>query len=142
MEAVTQIIFFLVESGEDTHFENHESKDSFEEFSDANVYLVIAICIISSIFLITLIAFTVIRWQKYRDEVNELKENYKICSNTGGSWLYSQQTQYRVCSNSHQGKNDLIMFAPNSSQTSSNEKQANLQEAVLNSSYKVRYYVL
>ncbi|XP_063784877.1 protocadherin alpha-13-like isoform X12 [Pseudophryne corroboree] len=132
MTAVTQIIISLVESEEEIKFDNHESKSNSDEFSDANVYLVIAICIISSIFLITLITFTVLRWQKYRDEVNELKENYKICSNTGGSWLYSQQTQYRVCSNSLQGKNDLILFTPNSSQSPGTENLGNQQGVFLN----------
>ncbi|XP_063784873.1 protocadherin alpha-6-like isoform X8 [Pseudophryne corroboree] len=117
MTAVTQIIISLVESEEEVTSYNHESKSNTDDISDANVYLVVAICIISSIFLITLIVFTVLRWQKYRDEVNELKENYKICSNTGGSWMYSQQTQFRVCSNSLQGKNDLIVLTPNNPQT-------------------------
>ncbi|XP_075066018.1 protocadherin alpha-6-like isoform X7 [Mixophyes fleayi] len=125
MTAVTQIIISLVESEEEMKFDNHASKSNSDDISDANVYLVVAICIISSIFLITLIAFTVLRWQKYRDEINELKENYKICSNTGGSWMYSQQTQYRVCSNSFQPKNDLIVLTPNNSQTPGNEDHAN-----------------
>ncbi|XP_075066015.1 protocadherin alpha-8-like isoform X5 [Mixophyes fleayi] len=124
MTAVTQIIISLVESEEEMKFDNHASKSNSDDISDANVYLVVAICIISSIFLITLIAFTVIRWQKYRDEINELKENYKICSNTGGSWMYSQQTQYRVCSNSFQPKTDLIVLTPNNPQNMDNEDQA------------------
>ncbi|XP_063784870.1 protocadherin alpha-13-like isoform X5 [Pseudophryne corroboree] len=124
MTAVTQIIISLVDSEEEIIFYNHESKSNSDDISDANVYLVVAICIISSIFLITLIVFTVLRWQKYRDEVNELKENYKICSNTGGSWMYSQQTQYRVCSNSVQGKNDLIVLTPNNPQTPGIESHA------------------
>ncbi|XP_075066020.1 protocadherin alpha-6-like isoform X9 [Mixophyes fleayi] len=125
MTAVTQIIISLVESEEEMKFDNHASKSNSDDISDANVYLVVAICIISSIFLITLIAFTVLRWQKYRDEINELKENYKICSNTGGSWMYSQQTQYRVCSNSFQPKNDLIVLTPNNPQSLCNEDHAN-----------------
>ncbi|XP_063784878.1 protocadherin alpha-13-like isoform X13 [Pseudophryne corroboree] len=125
MTAVTQIIISLVESEEEITFFNYESKSNSNDISDANVYLVVAICIISSIFLITLIVFTVLKWQKYRDEVNELKENYKICSNTGGSWMYSQQTQYRVCSNSLQGKNDLIVLTPNNSHTLGIEGHAN-----------------
>ncbi|XP_075066014.1 protocadherin alpha-2-like isoform X4 [Mixophyes fleayi] len=124
MTAVTQIIISWVESEEEMKFDNHASKSNGDDISDVNVYLVVAICIISSIFLITLIVFTVLRWQKYRDEINELKENYKICSNTGGSWMYSQQTQYRVCSNSFQPKNDLIVLTPNNSQTPGNEDQA------------------
>ncbi|XP_075066019.1 protocadherin alpha-10-like isoform X8 [Mixophyes fleayi] len=132
MTAVTQIIISLVESEEEMKFDNNESKSNSDDISDANVYLVVAICIISSIFLITLIAFTVLRWQKYRDEINDLKENYKICSNTGGSWMYSQQTQYRVCSNSFQPKNDLIVFTPNSSQSPGAENIVNQQGIILN----------
>ncbi|XP_075066012.1 protocadherin alpha-13-like isoform X2 [Mixophyes fleayi] len=139
MTALTQIVISLVESGEEIKFVNHASRGNVEEFSDTNVYLVVAICIISSIFLITLVAFTVLKWQKYRDEVNELKENYKICSNTGGSWMYSQQTQYRVCSNSLQNKNDLIVFTPNSSQITGNEEHSSQQGFLQNSSYKPKH---
>ncbi|KAG8579328.1 hypothetical protein GDO81_010815, partial [Engystomops pustulosus] len=113
MTAETQIVVSVVESGEELKFDNQETKVTGEEFSDENIYLVVAICVISTIFLITLIVFTVLRWQKYRDEVNELKENYKICSNTGGSWMYSQHTQYRISSNSLRPKSDLIVFTPN-----------------------------
>ncbi|XP_063784867.1 protocadherin alpha-5-like isoform X2 [Pseudophryne corroboree] len=139
MTSMTQIIISLVESGEEIKIDNHASRGDIEEFSDTNVYLVVAICIISSIFLITLIAFTVLKWQKYRDEVNELKESYKICSNTGGSWMYSQQTQYRVCSNSLQNKNDLIVFTPNSLQTTTNEDHANQQAFLHSSAYKPKH---
>ncbi|KAG8439057.1 hypothetical protein GDO86_005310 [Hymenochirus boettgeri] len=117
MTAITQIIISLTDANEVTNIiHHHNSKGNSDEFSDANVYLVVAICSISSIFLITLISFTVLRWQKYREEVNHLKENYKICSNTLGSWVYSQQSQYRFYSNSLQAKNDLIVFATNGSQ--------------------------
>ncbi|XP_073476996.1 protocadherin alpha-8-like isoform X9 [Aquarana catesbeiana] len=141
MTAVTQIIISFVDPGEELKLENFEFKNSNDEFSDTNVYLVIAICIISSIFLITLIVFTVLRWQKYRDEVNDLKESYKVCSNTGGSWMYSQHTQYRVQSlNSVQAKNDLIVFTPNNLQTPSKEEPSYPQGAIINSSIKCCTY--
>ncbi|XP_040200772.1 protocadherin alpha-3-like isoform X4 [Rana temporaria] len=139
MTAVTEIFISLVESEEEIFYDNQESKGITEEFTEANIYLVVAICVISSVFLITLIAFTVLRWQKCRDEVNDLKENYKICSNTGGSWMYSQQTQYRVCSNSLQRKSDLIVFTPNSSQMPNNEEHANQPGALLNASYQPKH---
>ncbi|XP_069619852.1 protocadherin alpha-3-like isoform X14 [Ranitomeya imitator] len=139
MTSETQIVISVVESGEELKFDNQETKGNGDEFSDANVYLVVAICVISSIFLITLIVFTVLRWQKYRDEVNELKENYRICSNTGGSWMYSQHTQYNISSNSFRPKSDLIVFTPNNSQTPSNEEQVNPQAVLLNSSYKPKH---
>ncbi|KAG9490955.1 hypothetical protein GDO78_006337 [Eleutherodactylus coqui] len=136
MTTEAQIVIYVVESGEELKFDNQETKTNSYEFSDANVYLVVAICVISSIFLITLIVFSVLRWQKYRDEVNELKENYKICSNTGGSWMYSQHTQYQISSNSLRPKSDLIVFTPNNSQTPGTEEQVNPQGVILNSAYK------
>ncbi|XP_077122262.1 protocadherin alpha-3-like isoform X7 [Ranitomeya variabilis] len=139
MTSEAQIVISVVESGEELKFDNQETKGNGDEFSDANIYLVVAICVISSIFLITLIVFTVLRWQKYRDEVNELKENYRICSNTGGSWMYSQHTQYNISSNSFRPKSDLIVFTPNNSQTPSNEEQVNPQAVLLNSSYKPKH---
>ncbi|XP_068133890.1 protocadherin alpha-10-like isoform X11 [Hyperolius riggenbachi] len=137
MTALTQIIISLVESEEDMTLDPQESNRNSDEFSEANVYLVIAICIISSIFLITLIAFTVLRWQKYRDEVNDLKENYKICSNTGGSWMYSQESQYKFYLNSGQPKNDLMVFTPNSSQAPGNGNA--VSEAVFLNSSKPKH---
>ncbi|XP_056372724.1 protocadherin alpha-2-like isoform X6 [Hyla sarda] len=137
MTAETQIIISVVESGEELKFDNQETKRNGDKFSDANVYLVVAICVISSLFLITLIVFTVLRWQKYRDEVNELKENYKICSNTGGSWMYSQHTQYKITSNSFRPKSDLIVFTPNNAQSPGNEEQVNTQAAMIN--YKPKH---
>ncbi|XP_075131606.1 protocadherin alpha-3-like [Leptodactylus fuscus] len=136
MTAEAQIVVSVVESGEELKFDNQETKVTGDEFSDENIYLVVAICVISSIFLITLIVFTVLRWQKYRDEVNELKENYRICSNTGGSWMYSQHTQYNISSNSVRPKSDLIVFTPNNSQTLGNEEQVNPQGVMSNSYYK------
>ncbi|KAM4038960.1 protocadherin alpha-3-like isoform 8-T8 [Anomaloglossus baeobatrachus] len=139
MTSEAQIVIFVVEAGEELKFDNQETKGNFDEFSDANIYLVVAICIISSIFLITLIVFTVLKWQKYREEVNELKENYRICSNTGGSWMYSQHTQYNISSNSFRPKSDLIVFTPNNGQTPGNEEQVNPQAVVLNSSYMPKH---
>ncbi|XP_063784869.1 protocadherin alpha-7-like isoform X4 [Pseudophryne corroboree] len=132
MTAVTQITISFVESGEEIKLEPQETGTD-EEFSDANVYLVIAICIISSIFLITLITFTVLKWQKYREEVIDLKESYKICSNTGGSWMYSQESQCKVFINSVQQKNDLMAFTPSSYQVTGHEN-AVVQQVIQNSS--------
>ncbi|XP_068133893.1 protocadherin alpha-6-like isoform X14 [Hyperolius riggenbachi] len=140
MTVSTHIVISWVEPGEEMKLDNYEAKNSSDEFSNANFYLVIAICIISSIFLITLIAFTVLKWQKYRDEVNDLKENYKVCSNTGGSWMYSQHTQYRVSSSSTEAKNDLIVFTPNNLQIPVNHDLPTPQGAFLSSAYKCCTY--
>ncbi|XP_053575572.1 protocadherin alpha-6-like [Bombina bombina] len=137
MSTMMPIIISLVDSEEDLKVDHQNSNEKEGEFTDANVYLVIAICSISSVFLITLIAFTVLRWQKYRDEVNELKESYKVCSNTVGSWIYSQQSQYKLYLNSLQ-RNDLIVFTPNCPQSSENERNSNEPGKEAKSSLQVR----
>ncbi|XP_053317772.1 protocadherin alpha-6-like isoform X3 [Spea bombifrons] len=124
MTAVTQIIVELIESGEEIQInDNHHynSRRNDDEFPDANVYLVITICIVSSMFLVILISFTVLKWRKYRDEVSALRENYKNCSHTVGSWVYSQQSQCKLYLNSVPAKNDLIVFTPNGGQSSGTE---------------------
>ncbi|KAM4748750.1 protocadherin Fat 4-like [Rhinophrynus dorsalis] len=137
MTAVMQIVISLVESGEDIKLYPHSSNDNEDEFSNANVYLIISICSVSSIFLITLIVFTVLKWQKYRAEVNQLRENYKICSNTGGSWIFSQQSQYKFYVNSLQAKNDLMVFSPNYLQSAGKEGKSTQLGPTTNSSGQV-----
>ncbi|XP_063304110.1 protocadherin alpha-5-like isoform X3 [Pelobates fuscus] len=140
MTSVTQVIISLVESGEDIKIDHHFSVGTDTEFADANIYLIISICTISSIFLVTLISFTVLKWQKYREEVNQLRENYKIYSSTVGSWVYSQESQCKFYLNSVQAKNDLIVFTPNGAQSSGTEENnSSGQGAILNSSYKPRH---
>ncbi|KAM4675790.1 protocadherin alpha-8-like [Discoglossus pictus] len=137
MSTTAEILIYMVESEEDIAVDQLNSKESSDDFSNANIYLVIAICSISSIFLITLIAFTILRWQKYRDEVNCLKESYKICSNTGGSWIYSQQNQCKLYINSLQRRSNLIVFTPSSNQTSETEENLDQPGFVSN---KVRFF--
>ncbi|KAM4748751.1 protocadherin alpha-6-like [Rhinophrynus dorsalis] len=126
MTAETQIIISLVESDEEIKLDYKLSKVNSDYYPDVNVYLVVSICSISSIFLITLISFTVLRWQKYRDEVNQLKQNYTIYSSTVGSWVYTHQRQYNLYLNSLQAQNDLIVFTPNCLQAS--QKEGNLSQ--------------
>ncbi|MEE6478699.1 hypothetical protein FKM82_011965 [Ascaphus truei] len=137
MSALIIIVISLVESGGDIQLDRQHSRGRADDFPDANVYLIISICSISSIFLITLLSFTVLRWQKYRDEVNELRENYNICQNTIGSWTYSQQSQYKVYLNSIQTHNDLLVFTPNCPQSTENGESANQQGLIINTSCKV-----
>ncbi|KAG8439059.1 hypothetical protein GDO86_005312 [Hymenochirus boettgeri] len=131
MTAVTEIMISLAETSEVSKLDHRHLTGSTDEFSHANIYLVVGICSVSSIFLIGLVSFTVLKWQKYRDEVNLLRENYKICSNTIGSWVYSQQSQYQYYSNSHQAKNDLMVFPPNYKQPTRNEETAVKQGTII-----------
>ncbi|OCT88379.1 hypothetical protein XELAEV_18017010mg [Xenopus laevis] len=112
MSSIVTLIILLVEPGQEIQVErkNHKKKD--DDFFDTNIYLIMSICIISSIFLITLIVYTVLRWQKYTQEIQTLRQN-TICPSIAGSWTYSQQRQYKVCLSGAPPKNDLIIFTPN-----------------------------
>ncbi|KAM4675792.1 protocadherin alpha-5-like [Discoglossus pictus] len=142
MSTTAEILIYLVESEEDIAVDQRNSNEDSDDFSNANIYLVIAICSISSIFLITLIAFTVLKWQKYRDEVNCLKESYKICSNTGGSWIYSQQNQCKLYINSLQRRSDLIVFTPSSNQTPETEENLDQPGFVSNKVRCFKTYII
>ncbi|XP_063304109.1 protocadherin alpha-5-like isoform X2 [Pelobates fuscus] len=140
LTAVTPVIISVVDSEEEIKINNHQYvKGSDDDISNTNIYLVITICLISSIFLITLISFTVLRWRKYRDEVNALRENYKIYTSTVGSWVYSQQSQCKFYLNSVQAKNDLIVFTPNGAQSSGTENNSPGQAFTPTSSNKPRH---
>ncbi|XP_063304113.1 protocadherin alpha-13-like isoform X6 [Pelobates fuscus] len=113
MSSVATLVILLVESGHDLPVErqtHHHRKD--DDFSDANIYLIMSICLISSVFLITLIVYTLLKWQKCTREINELKQ-HNFCPSIAGSWTYSQQRQYKVCLSGGPPKNDLILFTPN-----------------------------
>ncbi|XP_053317775.1 protocadherin alpha-6-like [Spea bombifrons] len=112
MSSMVTLTILLVNSIEDIPVERKNHYKNEEEFSDANVYLIISICVISTVFLITLIIYTVLKWHKYTQEINELKQ-YNFCSSIARSWTYSQQHQYKVCLGGAPPKNDLILFTQN-----------------------------
>ncbi|XP_063304112.1 protocadherin alpha-6-like isoform X5 [Pelobates fuscus] len=117
MSTVVTLLILLVESGQDLPVERKAHQRNSDDFSDANVYLIMSICLISTVFLITLIVYTVVRWQKYTQEINALKQ-HNFCPSIAGSWTYSQKHQYNVCLSGGLPKNDLILFTPNYPQSS------------------------
>ncbi|XP_017948098.1 protocadherin alpha-6 [Xenopus tropicalis] len=112
MSAMVTLIILLVDPEHELPAETKNHKRKANDLSDANIYLIMSICLISSVFLITLIVYTVLRWQKYTQEINALRQN-TICPSIAGSWTYTQQRQYKVCLNGAPPKNDLILFTPN-----------------------------
>ncbi|XP_063304114.1 protocadherin alpha-6-like isoform X7 [Pelobates fuscus] len=116
MSSTVSLVILLVESGQELPEERKTQNRNNDDFSDANIYLILSICLISTVFLITLISYTILRWHKYTQEINELKQ-HNFCSSIAGSWTYSQQRQYKVCLNGGPPKNDLILFTPSYPQT-------------------------
>uniref|UniRef100_A0A6I8S0D6 Cadherin domain-containing protein n=1 Tax=Xenopus tropicalis TaxID=8364 RepID=A0A6I8S0D6_XENTR len=124
MSTIVTLIILLTEPEQELPTERKKHKEKNDDFSDANIYLIMSICLIASIFLITLIVYTVLRWQKYTQEINALKQN-TLCPSIAGSWTYSQQRQYKVHLNGTPLKNDLILFTPNFPQSTVEDGNSN-----------------
>ncbi|KAG9490951.1 hypothetical protein GDO78_006333, partial [Eleutherodactylus coqui] len=116
MSITVTVVLILVDTGQDLPAEKNKEKRKDVEFLDENMYLILSISLISGIFLVTLITYTVLRWNKYTQEIAELKQN-TMCPSVAGSWTYSQR-QYNVSLNGASPRNDLILFTPNIPQSS------------------------
>ncbi|XP_064340443.1 protocadherin alpha-13 isoform X6 [Camelus dromedarius] len=80
---------------------------------DVNVYLIVAICAVSSLFVLTLLLYTALRCSAPPSEgACGPGKPRLVCSSAVGSWSYSQQRRQRVCSGEGPPKTDLIAFSP------------------------------
>ncbi|KAB1280743.1 Protocadherin alpha-2 [Camelus dromedarius] len=78
---------------------------------DVNVYLIVAICAVSSLFVLTLLLYTALRCSAPPSEgACGPGKPRLVCSSAVGSWSYSQQRRQRVCSAEGPPKTDLIAF--------------------------------
>ncbi|XP_059950404.1 protocadherin alpha-7-like [Mesoplodon densirostris] len=80
---------------------------------DVNVYLIIAICSVSSLLVLTLLLYTALRCSAPPSEgACGPGKPTLVCSSAVGSWSYSQQRRQRVCSGEGPPKADLMAFSP------------------------------
>lgn len=118
MSTTVTIVLIVVDPGQDLPAERKKEKRKDAESPDENIYLILSICLISGVFLVTLITYTALRWNKCTQEIDELKQQNTMCPSIAGSWTYSQQRQYKVNLNGIPPKNDFIIFTPNFPQSS------------------------
>ncbi|XP_045685595.1 protocadherin alpha-2-like [Phyllostomus hastatus] len=93
---------------------------------DVNVYLIIAICAVSSLLVLTLLLYTALRCSAPPTEGGCAPgKPVLVCSSAVGSWSYSQQRRQRVCSGEGPPKTDLMAFSPSLPQgpSSAEERQ-------------------
>ncbi|XP_028618590.1 protocadherin alpha-4 isoform X8 [Grammomys surdaster] len=91
---------------------------------DVNVYLIIAICAVSSLLVLTLVLYTALRCSSVPSEsVCGPPKPVMVCSSAVGSWSYSQQRRQRVCSGEYPPKTDLMAFSPCLSDSRDREDQ-------------------
>ncbi|XP_047411595.1 protocadherin alpha-11 isoform X6 [Sciurus carolinensis] len=101
-----------------------------EALVDVNVYLIIAICAVSSLLVLTLLLYTVLRCSAAPTEsVCGPGKATLVCSSAVGSWSYSQQRRQRVCSGEDPHKTDLMAFSPSLPPGLDREDEKGRQEA-------------
>ncbi|XP_038867641.1 protocadherin alpha-8-like [Salvelinus namaycush] len=110
LSATVSIDVVVVEStGEiQTQFRNLPRKE--ENFSDLNLYLLIAISSVSVIFLLSLISLIAVKCHRTEDSFRRYSAPV-ITTHPDGSWSYSKSTQqYDVSFSSDTLKSDVVVF--------------------------------
>ncbi|CAK6446141.1 unnamed protein product [Pipistrellus nathusii] len=91
---------------------------------DVNVYLIIAICAVSSLLVLTLLLYLALRCSASPTEgACGPGKPVLVCSSAVGSWSYSQQRRQRVCSGEGPPKTDLMAFSPCVPDSGDNDQQ-------------------
>nr|XP_008536889.1 PREDICTED: protocadherin alpha-5-like [Equus przewalskii] len=114
--ATATVLLSLVESGQAPKASSRASVGSASAETalvDVNVYLIIAICAVSSLLVLTLLLYTALRCSAPPTEgACGTGKPRLVCSSAVGSWSYSQQRRQKVCSGEGQPKMDLMAFSP------------------------------
>ncbi|XP_038626842.1 protocadherin alpha-13-like isoform X2 [Tachyglossus aculeatus] len=83
---------------------------------DVNVYLVVAICAVSGLFVVTVLLYAALRCSAPPRGLCGPGPPALVCSSAVGSWSYSQQGRRRrpnACAGDGAAKSDLMAFSPN-----------------------------
>ncbi|XP_031221292.1 protocadherin alpha-3 isoform X17 [Mastomys coucha] len=114
LTATATLLLSLVESGYTPNIPSRTLVDSAgreASLVDINVYLIIAICAVSSLLVLTLLLYLALRCSTAPTEGGPGKPML-VCSSAVGTWSYSQQRKQRVCSGEGPPKTDLMAFSP------------------------------
>ncbi|RXN25638.1 protocadherin alpha-C2-like isoform X1 [Labeo rohita] len=110
LSATVSIDVVVIESAGDvkTTFRHAPMKE--ENFSDLNLYLLIAIVCVSIIFLLSLISLIAVKCHRTDSSLGRYSAPM-ITTHPDGSWSYSKSTQqYDVCFSSDTLKSDVVVF--------------------------------
>uniref|UniRef100_A0A8D0SN71 Cadherin domain-containing protein n=1 Tax=Sus scrofa TaxID=9823 RepID=A0A8D0SN71_PIG len=97
---------------------------------DVHVYLVVAICAVSSLLVLTLLVYTALRCSAPRGEGACVPGPARlVCSSAVGSWSSSpRRRRQRVCSGEGPPKADLMAFSPSLPQGPGSAEERQLSE--------------
>nr|XP_020043469.1 protocadherin alpha-13-like [Castor canadensis] len=123
--ATATVLVSLVDSGQTPKASSRalvNAADPEVALVNVNVYLIIAICAVSSLLVLTLLLYTALRCSAAPPgSMCGPGKPMLVCSSAVGSWSYSQQRRQRVCSGEVPPKTDLMAFSPSLPQASSEE---------------------
>ncbi|XP_037364231.2 LOW QUALITY PROTEIN: protocadherin alpha-8-like [Talpa occidentalis] len=108
---------------------------------DVNVYLIVAICAVSSLLVLTLLLYVALRCAAPPGEgaarARAAGKPALVCASAVGSWSCSQQRRQRVCSGEGPPKTDLMAFSPSLPPCPGSTGAMEVPQASLDSSGKV-----
>ncbi|XP_058671560.1 protocadherin alpha-13-like [Ammospiza caudacuta] len=78
-----------------------------------NVWLVAAICAVSSLFLLAVVLYGASRWAPRAAVLSAPGPTTLVCASEVGSWSYSQRHSRSLCVADGAAKSDLMVFSPN-----------------------------
>ncbi|KAM6055251.1 LOW QUALITY PROTEIN: protocadherin alpha-2-like [Theristicus caerulescens] len=78
-----------------------------------NVWLVVAICAVSSVFVLAVVLYGASRWSPRAGVLSGPGPATLVCASEVGSWSYSQRQSRSLCVADGAGKSDLMVFSPN-----------------------------
>ncbi|XP_060035588.1 protocadherin alpha-10 isoform X3 [Erinaceus europaeus] len=106
---------------------------------DVNVYLIVAICAVSSLLVLTLLLYAALRCSAPPSQgACAAGKPVLVCSSAVGSWSYSQQRRQRVCSGEGPPKADLMAFSPSFTPCSVPDVEVGEQSVEVDNSRKPR----
>ncbi|XP_047209476.1 protocadherin alpha-3-like [Girardinichthys multiradiatus] len=110
LSAIVSIDVMVVESTADVQTQFRHVPIKEDNFSDLNLYLLIAIVSVSVIFLLSLISLIAVRCHRTDGDFSRYSAPM-ITTHPDGSWSYSKATQqYDVCFSSDTLKSDVVVF--------------------------------
>uniref|UniRef100_A0A8D2DHD3 Protocadherin alpha subfamily C, 2 n=1 Tax=Sciurus vulgaris TaxID=55149 RepID=A0A8D2DHD3_SCIVU len=116
LTATATVLVSLVESGQTPKTSSRSLAGTASQegtLVDVNVYLIIAICAVSSLLVLTLLLYTALRCSAAPTQGDcQSGKPMLVCSSAVGSWSYSQRRRQGVCSGEVPPKTDLMAFSP------------------------------
>ncbi|XP_035418823.1 protocadherin alpha-2-like [Cygnus atratus] len=89
------------------------AEDGAAAAAATNVWLVVAICAVSSLFLLAVVLYGASRWAPRAAVLSGPGPATLVCASEVGSWSYSQRQSRSLCVADGAGKSDLMVFSPN-----------------------------